>query len=43
MDDLIEKLKISPGTDRFLLEVHPKLRPVELLELHPGGSSRRVL
>ena len=22
-------LKISPGTDRFLLEVHPKLRPVE--------------
>jgi len=29
MDDLIEKLKISVGTDRFLLEVHPKLRPVE--------------
>jgi heterodisulfide reductase subunit A len=29
VDDLIEKLKISPGTDRFLLEVHPKLRPVE--------------
>jgi heterodisulfide reductase subunit A len=27
--DLIEMLKISPGTDRFLLEVHPKLRPVE--------------
>jgi heterodisulfide reductase subunit A len=27
--DLIELLKISPGTDRFLLEVHPKLRPVE--------------
>ena len=27
--DLIEKLKISPGNDRFLLEVHPKLRPVE--------------
>ena len=27
--DLIQLLKISPGTDRFLLEVHPKLRPVE--------------
>jgi heterodisulfide reductase subunit A len=29
VDDLIRLLKISPGTDRFLLEVHPKLRPVE--------------
>lgn len=29
LDDLIKLLKISPGTDRFLLEVHPKLRPVE--------------
>jgi heterodisulfide reductase subunit A len=29
VDDLIKLLKISPGTDRFLLEVHPKLRPVE--------------
>jgi heterodisulfide reductase subunit A len=29
VDDLIKTLKISPGTDRFLLEVHPKLRPVE--------------
>ena len=29
VEDLIEMLKISPGTDRFLLEVHPKLRPVE--------------
>jgi heterodisulfide reductase subunit A len=29
VDDLIKMLKISPGTDRFLLEVHPKLRPVE--------------
>jgi heterodisulfide reductase subunit A len=29
VSDLVEKLKISPGTDRFLLEVHPKLRPVE--------------
>jgi len=29
VDDLIDLLKISPGTDRFLLEVHPKLRPVE--------------
>ena len=27
--DLIKLLKISPGNDRFLLEVHPKLRPVE--------------
>jgi heterodisulfide reductase subunit A len=29
IDDLIHMLKISPGPDRFLLEVHPKLRPVE--------------
>lgn len=29
IEDLIRFLKISPGTDRFLLEVHPKLRPVE--------------
>jgi heterodisulfide reductase subunit A len=29
VSDLIELLKISAGTDRFLLEVHPKLRPVE--------------
>jgi heterodisulfide reductase subunit A len=29
VDDLINMLKVSPGTDRFLLEVHPKLRPVE--------------
>jgi heterodisulfide reductase subunit A len=29
IDDLIKLLKVSPGTDRFLLEVHPKLRPVE--------------
>ena len=29
VDDLIELLKISRGTERFLLEVHPKLRPVE--------------
>jgi heterodisulfide reductase subunit A len=27
---LIEALKLPVGTDRFLLEVHPKLRPVEL-------------
>jgi heterodisulfide reductase subunit A len=27
--DLIELFHISPGNDRFLLEVHPKLRPVE--------------
>jgi heterodisulfide reductase subunit A len=29
VQDLIRLLKINPGTDRFLLEVHPKLRPVE--------------
>jgi len=29
VDDLTELLKITPGSDRFLLEVHPKLRPVE--------------
>jgi heterodisulfide reductase subunit A len=29
IDDLVQMLKISRGTDRFLLEVHPKLRPVE--------------
>lgn len=29
VDDIIKLLKINPGTDRFLLEVHPKLRPVE--------------
>jgi heterodisulfide reductase subunit A len=29
VQDIIELLKIAPGTDRFLLEVHPKLRPVE--------------
>jgi len=27
--DLVEKLKIPVGADRFLQEVHPKLRPVE--------------
>ena len=29
IEELTSLLKISPGTDRFLLEVHPKLRPVE--------------
>jgi heterodisulfide reductase subunit A len=29
IDDLIAMLKISRGADRFLHEVHPKLRPVE--------------
>ncbi|MEJ2304327.1 MAG: CoB--CoM heterodisulfide reductase iron-sulfur subunit A family protein [Anaerolineales bacterium] len=29
VEDLIDLLKVSPGSDRFLLEVHPKLRPVE--------------
>ncbi len=28
--DLIEKMKLPVGADRFLQEVHPKLRPVEL-------------
>jgi heterodisulfide reductase subunit A2 len=30
IDDLVNKLKIARGADRFLLEVHPKLRPVEM-------------
>jgi heterodisulfide reductase subunit A len=30
VDDLVNMLKISRGADRFLLEVHPKLRPVEM-------------
>ena len=29
IEDIIKLLKISPGSDRFLAEVHPKLRPVE--------------
>jgi heterodisulfide reductase subunit A len=29
IDELYELLKVTPGSDRFLLEVHPKLRPVE--------------
>lgn len=29
VEDLIRLLKVSPGNDGFLLEVHPKLRPVE--------------
>jgi heterodisulfide reductase subunit A len=29
VDDLVETFHVSPGSDRFLLEVHPKLRPVE--------------
>ncbi len=29
IQDLVQLLKISRGNDRFLLEVHPKLRPVE--------------
>jgi len=28
--ELVEMMKLPVGTDRFLLEVHPKLRPVEL-------------
>ncbi len=28
--DLVEMMKLPVGGDRFLLEVHPKLRPVEL-------------
>jgi len=29
IQDLMEIFKVTPGNDRFLLEVHPKLRPVE--------------
>ncbi len=29
IEDIIRLLKVSPGADRFLAEVHPKLRPVE--------------
>ena len=29
VEDLIDVFKVTPGSDRFLLEVHPKLRPVE--------------
>ena len=29
IDNLVQMLKISRGNDRFLAEVHPKLRPVE--------------
>lgn len=29
VDDLVDLLKIPKGSDRFLLEVHPKLQPVE--------------
>jgi heterodisulfide reductase subunit A len=29
VDDIVDLLKIAEGNDRFLLEVHPKLRPVE--------------
>jgi heterodisulfide reductase subunit A len=28
--DLVDKMKLPVGADRFLLEVHPKLRPVEV-------------
>jgi heterodisulfide reductase subunit A len=29
VDDLVQMLKVSRGNDHFLLEAHPKLRPVE--------------
>jgi heterodisulfide reductase subunit A2 len=29
VEDLVQILKIAPGSDRFMLEVQPKLRPVE--------------
>lgn len=29
VQDLMEIFKVTPGSDRFLLEIHPKLRPVE--------------
>jgi heterodisulfide reductase subunit A len=30
IDNLVHMLKVSRGNDRFLLEAHPKLRPVEM-------------
>jgi heterodisulfide reductase subunit A len=30
ISDMVEMMKLPVGADRFLLEVHPKLRPVEL-------------
>jgi heterodisulfide reductase subunit A len=30
VSDLVDMMKLPVGADRFLLEVHPKLRPVEL-------------
>ena len=30
VSELVDMMKLSVGPDRFLLEVHPKLRPVEL-------------
>lgn len=30
INDLVNMLKVSRGVDRFLLEAHPKLRPVEM-------------
>jgi heterodisulfide reductase subunit A len=30
IDDLVESMKLPVGVDRFLQEVHPKLRPVEV-------------
>jgi len=30
ISDLVDMMKLPVGADRFLLEVHPKLRPVEL-------------
>jgi len=33
IDDLVNMLKVSRGADRFLLEAHPKLRPVEMAVL----------
>jgi heterodisulfide reductase subunit A len=30
VSDIVEMMKLPVGTDRFLLEVHPKLRPVEV-------------
>jgi len=30
VNDLVDMMKLPVGADRFLLEVHPKLRPVEL-------------
>ena len=42
VQDLVEMLKVAPGSDRFLLKVRPKLRPVEtaLTGIVPAGTAQ---